>query len=191
MRVGVNGGTPEPVRIEGNLDEFRCPIGAGKQCVLRTVEESQFIFHALDPMAGEGPELARTAWSPSITGDWDVSPDGSQVAIPNHNPQDAKLRLLQLTNHAPGVAEKTVTLIGQPELAGVTWTADGRGWYVSVRMRPTGISGGHLSYVDPQGHWTHLSGSATPSFLVPSPDGRRVAFPQDTARSNACLFHGF
>jgi len=192
MRVGVNGGTPEPVRIDGNLDEFRCPIGTGKQCVLRTVEEGQFVFHALDPVAGEGPELARTAWSPSVTGDWDVSPDGSQVAIPNHNPQDAKLRLVPLTHGVPGVAEKTVTLIWLADLSDVTCTADGRGWYVSVRRVPRGILGGqHLFYVDPQGHQTHLSGPALPSFLVPSPDGRQVAFPQDTARSNAWLFHGF
>ena len=191
MRVGVNGGTPEPVRIDGNLDEFRCPIGTGTQCVLRTVEEGQFVFHALDPVAGEGPELARTAWSPSVTGDWDVSPDGSQVAIPNHKPQDAKIRLVRLTNEVPGVAEKTVTLIGLADLFGVTWTADGQGWYVSVRGATSGILAGHLFYVDPQGHWTHLSGPALPIFLVPSPDGRQVAFPQDTARTNACLIHGF
>jgi hypothetical protein len=191
MRVGVNGGTPEPVRIDGNLDEFRCPIGTGTQCVLRTVEEGQFVFHALDPVAGEGPELARTAWSPSVTGDWDISPDGSQVAIPNHNPQDAKIRLVRLTNEVPGVAEKTVTLIGLADLFGVTWTADAQGWYVSVRTATSGILAGHLFYVDPQGHWTHLSGPALPIFLVPSPDGRQVAFPQDTARTNACLFHGF
>jgi hypothetical protein len=191
MRVGVNGGTPEPVRIDGNLDEFRCPIGTGTQCVLRTVEEGQFVFHALDPVAGEGPELARTAWSPSVTLDWDVSPDGSQMAIPNHNPQDAKIRLVRLTNEVPGVAEKTVTLIGLADLFGVTWTADGQGWYVSVRTATSGILAGHLFYVDPQGHWTHLSGPALPSFLVPSPDGRQVVFPQDTAQSNACLFHGF
>jgi len=190
MRVGVNSGTPEPVRIDGNLDEFRCPIGAGTQCVLRTVEEGQFVFHALDPVVGEGPELARTAWSPTVTGDWDLSPDGSQVAIPNHNPQDAKIRLVRLTNHVPGVAEKTVTLIGLANMFGVTWTADGGGWYVSIRTATSGTLAGHLFYVDLQGHWTHLSGSSVPSFLVPSPDGRQVAFPQDTARSNAWLFHG-
>jgi len=113
------------------------------------------------------------------------------VAIPNHNPQDAKIRLVRLTNEVPGVAEKTVTLIGLADLFGVTWTADAQGWYVSVRTATSGILAGHLFYVDPQGHWTHLSGPALPIFLVPSPDGRQVAFPQDTARTNACLFHGF
>ena len=36
----------------------------------------------------KGRELARTGWSPAIVGDWDISPDGSQVAIPNHDPRD-------------------------------------------------------------------------------------------------------
>lgn len=191
MRVSVDGGTPEPVRMDGRLDGFRCPLKAGTQCVLRTVEGGQFVFHALDPVEGEGPELARTAWSPEITQDWDVSPDGSQVAIPNHNPHDAKIRLVALRNPMPGVAERTLTLNGLTDLNGVAWVADGRGLYVSVRTNFGGLRAGRLLYVDLQGRSSELLDSAIAIWLVPSPDARHVAFPEPTTRSNAWLFHGF
>ena len=64
MRVSADGGKPEPVRIDGELDEFRCSLRRGGACVLRTVENGQFVFHELDPVRGEGRELGRTSWSP-------------------------------------------------------------------------------------------------------------------------------
>ncbi|MGH9353628.1 MAG: hypothetical protein ACRD2G_15950 [Terriglobia bacterium] len=75
MRIPIEGGKPEPVPTAGKLEEFRCPLRAGTPCVLRTVENGQFVFNELDPVRGEGRELARTDWSPTIRGDWDVSPD--------------------------------------------------------------------------------------------------------------------
>jgi eukaryotic-like serine/threonine-protein kinase len=191
MRVGVDGGTPAPVRIDGKLDEFRCPLDAGAECVLRSVEDGEFVFHALDPVRGEGAELARTAWRPTIVGDWDVSPDGSQVAIPNHDPDSAKIRLVALRSRVPGMAEKTVTVNGLANLCGLNWSADGRGWYVTILSNAKELFAGRLFYVDLEGHWTDVSGSAAPGWLVPSPDGRHGAFPQDMAWSNAWLFHGF
>ncbi|MBV8820996.1 MAG: serine/threonine-protein kinase, partial [Acidobacteriaceae bacterium] len=64
MRVPVQGGTPEPVPIHGKLDEFNCPL-RGANCVLRSVEGDQFVFRELDPVQGEGRELARTSWTPA------------------------------------------------------------------------------------------------------------------------------
>jgi eukaryotic-like serine/threonine-protein kinase len=191
MRVSVDGGSPAPVPINGEPGGFRCPLETGTECVLRSVEDRQFVFHALDPIRGEGPELARTAWSPSVVGDWSVSPDGSQVAIPNHDPDSATIRLVALRNRAPGMAERTVTVNGLADLSGVTWTADGRGWYVSIASKAEELFASPLFYVDLEGHATDLSGLAAPGWLLPSPDGRHVAFPQETAWTNAWLFQGF
>lgn len=86
MRVPVEGGEPQEVPIAGPLDEFRCALGAGRRCVLRTSEQGKWrIFYDLDPVQGKGRELARTSWSFEILGDWDVSPDGTEVAIPLHS----------------------------------------------------------------------------------------------------------
>jgi Tol biopolymer transport system component len=190
MRVPTGGGNPQPVPIGGKLgrfDEYQCPSELGAPCVLRTAENGQFVFSELDPARGTGPELARTGWGPAVTGDWDLSPDGSQAAIPNHNPQDAKIRLVRLTNHVPGMAERTITLNGLRYLSGVVWAADGKGWFVAVRTS----FGTQVFYANLQGQSSELLKNSAVTYIVPSPDGRHVAFPQDTARSNAWLLHGF
>ena len=84
MRVPVQGGTPEEVPIPGALDEFRCALHPGKRCVPRTTARGKYYtYYDLDPIRGAGRELARTKWIPGILGDWDISPDGTHVALPN------------------------------------------------------------------------------------------------------------
>jgi Tol biopolymer transport system component len=179
MRVPVAGGAPEVVLPATDINsEFRCGLRSSR-CVLRTVENDQFVFYELDALRGKGRELARTAWTPLVVGDWDVSPDGTQVAIPNHDPRDARLRLVDL--EAKGVGEKTVTLTGLQNLSGVVWAADGKGWYVSVYTE----FGGLLTYVDLKDRIANLVESRNPSYAVPSADGRHIAFPQWSVSSNA------
>ena len=70
---------------------------SGKRCVLRTTVAGQyFAFYELDPVRGKGRELARTAWSRSVLGEWDISPDGLQVAFPNHYSRDGQIRVVAL-----------------------------------------------------------------------------------------------
>jgi Tol biopolymer transport system component len=192
MRVPAGGGQPEPVPMRGKLDEFQCALRAGARCVLRSVENKAFVYHELDPVRGAGPELARTVWSPPVTGDWAISPDGTEVAIPNHDPGEKTIRLVPLTQHTPEL-EKTIKLNGLANLNGpaylngLSWTPDGRGWYVCVRTR----LGGLLVYADRQGRTSELLESLSLPYVVPSRDGRHVAFPQQTGSTNAWLVRGF
>ena len=187
MRVPVRGGSPEPVLANENINgEFRCGLQAGARCVLRTVEGNQFVFYELHPLHGKGRELARTGWSPTIVGDWDLSPDGTQAAIPNHDSHNAEIRLVALDPTRAGIEEKRVTLNGLKDLSGIVWAAGGRGWYVSMRT----ASGGLMVFVDPQGRTSNLLDSISATYAVPSPDGRHIAFPDWTVASNAWLFRG-
>lgn len=120
-----------------------------------------------------------------MVGDWDLSPDGSQVAIPNHEMSSAKLRILTLALRSSERAEKTVALQGLANLTAVVWAADGRGWYASVRT----ASGGMMTYTDLNGHTVNLWDSRD-TYAVPSPDGRRLAFPAWNVSSNAWLLRG-
>lgn len=180
MRVPVSGGTPQRVPIGGRLDEFRCALGPGKRCVLRTTVRGQYyIYYDLQPVSGKGRELARTAWIPGILGDWDVSPDGKYVALPNHDPHDARIRVLAL-DPGPGEArEHEVVLPGLAYIHGLVWAADPRAWYVSVdttvghRLLYVGLDGRFQSLGDIQG------------WAVPSPNGRRVAFLDRIIATNA------
>ncbi len=180
MRVPMNGGTPEPVPDTGNAEEFRCGRQPGSQCIVRFTENDQFVFYELDPLRGKGRELARTGWSSSITGDWDLSPDGLSIAIPNHDPQNAKVRLISLDAAEPDAAERIITLNGAKNLNGLVWAANGQGWFVVERTPLASV----LFYVDSGAHSWELLKSPNLLWAVPSPDGRRIAFPQDTASSN-------
>jgi Tol biopolymer transport system component len=112
--------------------------------------------------------------------DWDISPDGSQVAIPNHDPRNATIRLLPLDARA-GTSEKIVTIKTLKNLSGVVWAADGRGWYVAVSDANRGV----LFYVDLEGRvLTNLMESMAATYAVPSPDGRHVAFMDWTVSAN-------
>jgi eukaryotic-like serine/threonine-protein kinase len=187
MRVPAQGGTPEPVLTDLNISgEFRCALQAGAQCVLRTVENDQFVFHTLDPRLGKGRELARTSWSPTVVGDWDLSPDGFEAAIPNHDSRDGKIRLIALDLDGTGIEERTVLVSGLKNLNGIVWAADSRGWYVSTQT----TAGGLLAYVDVEGRVFNLLETPLPTYAVPSPDGRRIAFPMWSVSSNAWLFRG-
>jgi eukaryotic-like serine/threonine-protein kinase len=187
MRIPLQGGPAETILLEpGMVAEYNCSPLASGRCVFRTVQNGKYVFWDLDPVRGKGRELARTHWSPAVTGDWDISPDGSLAAIPNHDPRDATIRLVPLDARG-GTAERTVTIKGFKNLSGVVWAADGRGWYVAV----SGTTGAVLFYVDLEGQiLTKLMESTVSIFAVPSPDGRHVAYPDWAASGNVWQVRG-
>lgn len=181
MAIPINGGPAKCLLAnQGIQGEFACATGAAGRCVLRTVENHQFVFWDLSVVHGKGRELARTAWMPAVVADWDISPDGSQVAIPNHDPRNATIRLVPLDARA-GVAEKNIPIKTLRNLSGVVWAPNGRGWYVAISDTNRGL----LFYVDSDGRvLTHLTNSMAATYAVPSPDGRHVAFADWTVSAN-------
>ena len=95
MRIAVAGGPAEtvldinglsesrvlsPATTVGGFPSFKCPSHGGGPCVLAEAREKNVIFTAFDPLQGRKKELARV---PSDTDfrSWDLSPDGSRVAL--------------------------------------------------------------------------------------------------------------
>lgn len=182
MRVRVDGGVPAEVPIGGMLDEFRCALGYDTRCVLRTTVQDKYrTYYDLDPIKGKGRKLARTSWMPGILGDWDVSPDGKYVALPNHDPHDARIRVVALEPGPGDVREREVLLGGLANLHGLVWSADGHGWFVSVDT----TVGNRLLYVYLDGRFRSLGDIQ--GWAVPSPDGRHVAFLDRIVATNAWL----
>jgi eukaryotic-like serine/threonine-protein kinase len=187
MRLPMKGGTPEPLPGTENIEDFRCGLQPGSRCVLRATENDQVVFYELDPLRGRGRELARTAWSPTGLGDWDISPDSRFAAIPNHDPKTAIIRVISLDATRPDAAERVVRIIGMRHLNGLVWAANGEGWY-AVERTPLGLV---MFYVDADGaHSLELLRSSMVLWAVPSPDGRKIAFPQDVPWSNVYLVKG-
>ncbi len=187
MKFPMEGGPAQIVLANRPVQgEFACALGATGRCVTRTVQNGQFLFWDLNPGRGKGRELAKTTWGPATVGDWDISPDGSQVAIPNHDPRIASIRLVPLDSRA-GTSEKVVTIRTLKNLSGVVWAADGKGWYVAVN----GTNRGVLYYVSLEGQVrTNLMESIKATYAVPSPDGRHVAFADWIVSANAWEISG-
>ena len=188
MRIPLEGGPAEVILPDVGLQgEYTCAPHSAGRCVLRTVQGKAYVFWELNPLRGKGRELARTAWTPAVVADWDVSPDGSRIAIPIHDPRNARIKIVPLDARG-GPGERTIAIDGVKNLSGVAWAADGRGWYVSA----VGDGRGLLYYVDLDGRLlTNLMESMTVTFAVPSPDGRHVAFADWTVSANVWSVHGF
>jgi hypothetical protein len=182
MRVPVEGGTPREVPIGGPLDSFRCALDSGKRCVLRTsVKEEWRTFYDLDPVMGKGRELARTRWSYESVLDWDISPEGTEVALPDHDLHDGRIRVVSLDPRPNLPAEREVVLPDVTFVQSVVWAAGGKGWFVSADT----AAGRRLLYVFLDGRYISLGD--IPRWAVPSPDGRKVAFVRNVVGANAWL----
>ncbi|MBL0159191.1 MAG: protein kinase [Bryobacterales bacterium] len=174
MRMPVEGGKPERIAVSNNIpQEFRCGLAANTRCVVRSTEGDQYVYRELDPLRGPGRVLSRTTVTPQLFLDWDLSPDGKTVAIPNHDSRTAQVRLLSLDAES-GADERLLRMEGLRNLSSVAWPADGRGLFVSA----TTPTGGVLVYSDLAGATRKLLESDKATFVVPSPDGKRFVFPE-------------
>ncbi len=182
MRIPVDGGVIEQIPIGGYLDEFRCSVGRKGRCVIRTtIDQKSFVFSELDPVRGIGKELARTSWLPSILGDWNVSPDGSLVAIPNHDSRTARIRLLKLNSTSKEPPVRELQIPGLANVSSVTWAMDQTGWFVSLE---TSI-GRRIYFYESNGQ-LHSLGNIR-GWAVPSPDGKKLAYLDDVDDSNVWM----
>ena len=112
FRVPVEGGQPVPVPIgKGILDEFRCAFPGGRGCVLRTTENRQYIFHELDPFRNRPGTRSHRLTAPTV-GDWSLSPNGSEVAIPNHDDRERRIHFIALDPPSTGEMERDMIVPG-------------------------------------------------------------------------------
>lgn len=170
-RISVGGGDGRDIPTSGSLDEFRCGTGPASRCILRkTLGTNEYVFYDLDPARGIGAELARVPWSPNVLGDWNISPDGMAIAIPNHDLHSATVRVVHLDTKGKQATINEVAIPNLTRLSMVTWTADGKGWFVVIDT-----SVGRRTYF-----WD-LRTNPQPlgiirGWVVPAPDNRKIAF---------------
>ncbi|HLK68304.1 MAG TPA: protein kinase [Bryobacteraceae bacterium] len=182
MRIPIEGGAePATVPMDGMKGEEQgCGLLPGSRCVARSIESDQFVIRELDPVKGKGRVLARTPYSPYLIFDWSLSPDGEVIASPNHDSQSAIIRLTPLDSQSE---ERFVTLDGMRSLSSVSWSADGKGLFVTTN---TG-AGGVMWYTDLAGHTTKLLESSKATFVVVSRDGHKIAYPDQVTSSSVQL----
>jgi WD40 repeat protein len=136
----------------------------------RSSDNKQIVFSALDPLAGRRWELMRLDGPMNGTYLWDVSPDGTRIALTRS--ADAPIEIFRVS----GGLAREITSKGWTTTESLTWTADGRGLFIS------GLSHNLESLLridlDGQVHPLWSSRSGLISVGACSPDGRHLAITQ-------------
>jgi Tol biopolymer transport system component len=173
-RANADASDARLVWKEDDLDEWRCPLVSGTHCVLRQTDGNRaFIFYLLDPVMGRGRELARSTYTPTIYGDWALSPDGTVAAIPNHDAQSPSIRLVRLDGTG---GEREIKIRQASQLWGIAWAPDSKGFFAEART----AAQHWLEYIRLSGEVHVLHETTGNTWGVPSPDGKKLAFVDNT-----------
>ena len=188
MKVPVAGGVPQLVLTGTLVDSHRCARSPATLCTIaeRSADRKRLIFTAFDPVKGRGGELAKLDVDANADYSWDLSPDGTRIALHSRSDRQ-RIHVFSLTG---GRKSQEVVLKGWSlGEYGLDWTPDGKGLYVSSPI-PGGVA---LLHVNLQGDahviWKQLGGVAT--WGVPSPDGLHLAMPGDLQNSNIWMIQNF
>jgi Tol biopolymer transport system component len=193
MRVAPGGGPPQPVLLLPGypalsrvapagespgttlLDppRFRCSSAPQSLCVLSETIQDQVIFTAFDPVEGRKGELARIG--APLPDAWDLSPNGQWIAFVRSG--GSRIRLLSLAGQPP----LDVSLDGWSDLRCVAWAADGNALFATAWASKDPP----LLRISLNGEVELLhKGLFHVENPVPSPDGRYIAFGENTMESN-------
>jgi serine/threonine protein kinase/DNA-binding winged helix-turn-helix (wHTH) protein/Tol biopolymer transport system component len=146
-RVPASGGPPQFVLTAQYYTNHRCARAPATLCLVGewTGDRKQVVLTGFDPVKGRGREVTRITMDPGTGGwNWDLSPDGSQVAV-LFPAEENRIRLLPLGGGTPrDLFVKGWSAFGN----GPDWSADGKGFYVESHS-PRGST---LLYIDLNGH---------------------------------------
>jgi eukaryotic-like serine/threonine-protein kinase len=187
MRAPLGGGSGEPLFEVSPGDaslELHCPTRPGRPCVIGRVHDEDLVFYELDPVKGQGQELARTVvGKPGSWMVWNLSHDGTQIAVSGSEKLKDHVRIIDLKNHT----QRDLPVPLFPE--GLCWSSDGRGLYITGQTNEF-----MLLWLDLAGNSKVLINKGRiPWFINPaaSPDGRTLVYTQQFSESNIFLFEHF
>jgi len=189
MRIPVNGGLPQLVLETKGLNDFDCARAPASLCVVLELSQDQnrFAITAFDLFKGRGT-LLRTVDKDPLTDYYasDLSPDGAAFAISRTSEPEIHIHLLSLS----GGSDRRITVKGWPNIKGLNWSADGKGFYCGS----VSTEASTLLYVDLKGNarvlWQN-KGVSGQIWGVPSPDGRYLAIRGDVFNSNVWMLENF
>ena len=185
MRVPVSRGAPEVVLEATRGASVRC-APRRLPCILSELDKSngELVFTSFDPVRGRTGERLRLAADTEGSPAWDLSPDGTTVAIVDLDDRKDHIRLVELENGSA----RNVAVGGLERLSGICWSADGKSWFVTG----SSLRGSAILQVRPGGAvselWKSTTALASP---LTSPDGKNLAFSSSTYDSNAWVIDNF
>jgi tricorn protease len=119
--------------------------------------------------------------------DWKVSPDGSRVAVFGGDQPRGHVRIVELETGG----ERNLQLPHGWSIWNLRWTADGKALLVAAQSKTTGYLIVHIGLDGKSTVLLDRGRNQWLSFPCPSPDGRRLAFSEQTFETNAYLLENF
>jgi Tol biopolymer transport system component len=177
--IGASG---DPTNSVAGYPSFRCTTRGG--CVLAEADEKQVVFTAFDPVEGRKAQLAKVPGDPDFI-NWDLSPDGSRVALTFFDYKAADMQVVSLN----GGAVQKISAMPWTELVAVAWAADGK----SLFLASYSSRGTSMARMDLTGHSKLLFKQPGLDIfsMVPSPDGHSLAFGPVSNNGNAWTIAAF
>jgi len=190
-RVEPRGGAPQLLfKTEGSV-LFWCTNKAANLCVFgrTSADKNELVVVAFDPLGGPGEELVRIPLEAGTSADigfdysWQLSPDGSRIAIVKRHGHE--IRLVPLS----GGQTRTITTKGYSDLLNLNWAIDSQSMFVST-LQPGGATLLHVALNgDAQPVWQQPQSTFIWGF--PSPDGRHVAILGASSEANVWMIGNF
>ena len=186
MRVAASGGAPEKVLEVAGRDaaDFHCSVLTSASCAVGIWEGDELAFYKVDPVKERGSELARVKTARTNFMTWGMSPDGSQIALATDKLADHIL-VFDLVHGT----QKPLPKKKSWAVYSVRWTSDGKGLFLAVQDITY-----FLAREDLDGKETVLLDRGKNQWLCcasSSPDGRHLAFSQQTYDFNAMMLENF
>jgi hypothetical protein len=149
------------------------------------LDQGRQVFYTLDPVQGQGREVARIKVEPTSVEDWAISPDGSRIAVAVVNQRGNQIAILELGD---GV-EHDVPLPPEWRVYSLSWATQGDGLFAAVaaphyQIVRIGLDGKTSLLLD-------RSRNAWLSDIAPSADWLHLAFNQQTFEANVWLLENF
>jgi len=178
MRSPVAGGPSQQI-LEASADplpNLDCPYRAPGPCIFGQKEQDHLAFYEMDPVRGLGKQVAKTKEQGRA---WSISPDGARIAVD----VDGGLEIIEL----PSGAERT--LPNSMKIFGTSWAPDGKTLYAAAQGADYFLvrfdMDGKTRVLLDRGRNQWLSAASL------SPNGRYLAFTQQSWDSNAWLLENF
>ncbi len=181
MRRPAAGGPAETVlQSPAGSQDLSCPLVPGPPCAFILKEGKHVAFYSFDPVRGLGGRIGQIDGA----SDWDLSPDGTRIAVVKHQDRIELLTLSDRTWHEipadpPG-----------GRFASINWASDSKGVFV-VSALPDSMA---LLHVTTAGKVDRLLSRGAEHELtcpLPSPDGKYLAFGTRWLDSNLWMIENF
>ncbi len=192
-RVPIAGGIPQLLFPIEDLTQCWCTNQAANFCVLGRPDphKNELVISSFDPLIAKEKqkELMRIALEPGTDAGvgmdyaWQISPDGSWIAITKR--RESTIRLAPLGKNQA----RTININGYSGLTDLTWAVNSRSLFVSSQ----GPGGATLLHVDLEGNaqpiW--LQPQTTTFWGFPSPDARHLAISGESRETSVWMIGNF